>query len=74
MFGQVQDAPIPRHLHIQRKSWLESMLPIDVETKEIDVKLPRFAVGEDPKNRNIVFRKLMPYSSCSLAASAAAAC
>src|SRR5881296_3606740 len=51
MLGQVQDAPIPRHLHVQRKSGLESMLPVDGETKEADIELSGLGLVENPKDR-----------------------
>jgi hypothetical protein len=52
VLGQVQHAIVPRHLHIKRESGLESMLPIEVEPKELHIELPRLFFVEDPKNRS----------------------
>jgi len=50
VLGQMQHALTQRHLQVQRKIRLEAMLPIDLEPKEVDIKLQRLGLVENPQD------------------------
>src|SRR5262249_39923577 len=50
MPGQVEHANVLRDLHVERRALLEPVLPIDGETKKIDVELPRLVLVEYPQD------------------------
>jgi hypothetical protein len=41
----------PGDLHVQQRSGLEPMLPVDREAEELHVELAGLALVEDPQNR-----------------------
>ncbi len=51
VLGEMQDAFVLRNLHVQRQTRFEAVLPVDLETKKLDVKLLRLALVEDAKDR-----------------------
>jgi len=43
VLGQMQDARAFRDLHVERKARLEAVFPVDLEAKELQLRLDRHA-------------------------------
>lgn len=52
MFGEMERDGVFGYLHVQRRSRLETMFPVDREPEKIDVEFPRLRFVEDPENGN----------------------
>ena len=50
MFGQVKDAAIARDLQVERQAWLEAVIPVDLESKEIHIEFFGFRFIEDTED------------------------
>jgi hypothetical protein len=47
MFGEMQNKTIPGELHVKRRIVVEAMLPVEMESEIVEVKLARLLDGKD---------------------------
>jgi hypothetical protein len=50
VLGEVEHAVAPRDLHVDRRVWLEAVLPVDPEAEPIDVEGARLRLIEDAQD------------------------